>query len=244
MATPVITVLRADERYRTDQNSISSWHCFSAGSHYDPANTAFGPLVACDHHLVAAGAGFARHRHGGVVIVSWPISGVLEHEDAEGIRTPVAAGSFQQLISGAGIEHGEFAGEFEPAQFLQLTLLGERPVDGSLSGPGYVVRPVEVGELVVVTTVRTPFGPATLRVARLPAQGSTSVELIPHPRRFLFVARGSVDLATGEGAVFALRTGDSARITDADVLRVRARPPSAETGLGESAEVLVWDLPG
>ena len=71
-------------RFETVQPGITTRHCFSSGAHYDPAHIAFGPLIALDEHALAPGAGFGRHAHRGVEILSWVLSGTLHHEDTAG----------------------------------------------------------------------------------------------------------------------------------------------------------------
>ena len=120
----MIRVVRAADRYRSDQPGITSWHCFSAGAHYDPDNVAFGPIIGVDEHLVAPGAGFGWHAHSGVEIVSWVLAGVLRHEDSNGDVRLVAAGERLVQSAGSGIRHTETnASDTEPLRFVQTTLV-------------------------------------------------------------------------------------------------------------------------
>jgi redox-sensitive bicupin YhaK (pirin superfamily) len=121
----MIDVRRAAQRYVTVQPGITSYHCFAAGPHYDPRNVGFGPLIGVDEHVVSAGAGFDRHAHRGVTIVSWVLEGVLWHEDAHGGRA-VAPGELFVQHAGAGIWHVERnASEIEALRFVQTTVIGD-----------------------------------------------------------------------------------------------------------------------
>lgn len=121
----MIDVRRADARYVSSYDGIISRHCFSAGPHYDPGNTAFGPLIAVDEHSVAGGAGFAQHAHRGVVIVSWILDGVLRHEADRRVEL-IAPGETQIQWAGTGIVHAETnASADEPLRFVQMTLLSD-----------------------------------------------------------------------------------------------------------------------
>jgi hypothetical protein len=125
-----VKVVRADERYRTAQAGIESWHCFSAGSHYDPGNVAFGALVGCDEHRVAPGAGFDWHAHRGVRIVSWVVAGALHHEDDSGVDRVVAAGELLGQDAAGGIRHRETnASTVEQLRFVQLTVVADAEAD-------------------------------------------------------------------------------------------------------------------
>lgn len=119
-------ILRATQRYRTDQPGITTWHCFSSGAHFNPDNVAFGRLVACDEHLVAPGAGFAMHAHRRVELVTWVLDGTLEHRNPSGPRRRVGPGIVQYQSAGDGIRHSERnASSLEPLRFVQLWLLND-----------------------------------------------------------------------------------------------------------------------
>lgn len=122
-------ILRAGERFRSEHGGITSWHCFSAGAHYDPENTNFGAVIAVDEHLVAPGAGFDTHAHaGGVRILSWVLEGVLRHEDDDGGLVLVSPGEVLVQDTGDGLRHREMnASTQQPLRFVQTTLLADAP---------------------------------------------------------------------------------------------------------------------
>ena len=132
-------IVRGADRYRTVQPGIETWHEFSAGPHYDPANLAFGSLIGVDEHRLAPGARFERHAHRGVEIVSYVIDGALDHD---GTRV---TGLLRQ-VAGDGIEHVEGnASQTEPLVLLQFTFLGApglpvrlRDCPTELTAPSYV----------------------------------------------------------------------------------------------------------
>lgn len=115
-------VLRAADRFHTMGDGIESWHCFSAGSHYDPDNIAFGALVGVDEHVVAPGHGFDWHSHRGVVIISWILAGALRHEQHGQAPRIVRPGEVLVQITGNGIRHRETNGAREALRFVQTTI--------------------------------------------------------------------------------------------------------------------------
>ena len=120
------TIMRADERYVSEQPGITSRHCFSAGAHYDPDNVAFGALVGIDEHTLAPGAAFDRHAHRAVTIVTWVLEGALRHEDSTGAVHLIEPGSVAVQVAGRGVEHTESnASDTEPVRFIQTTLVSE-----------------------------------------------------------------------------------------------------------------------
>jgi quercetin 2,3-dioxygenase len=188
----VIDVRRAAARFETVTPGITTRHCFSSGNHYDPANTAFGPLIALDEHVVSPGAGFGRHAHRGVEIVSWVLAGTLRHEDAAGRVQLVGTGTALHQSAGSGIEHIERnASDAEPLQFVQMVLLGD------VAAPSYLL---DVPPLVVAGGEFAVLAPGR------------PIELAAAPLVHAYIARGSSSVAGQD-----LTTGDSVRIRDAAV---------------------------
>jgi hypothetical protein len=133
----MIEIRRAGDRFRTQQPGITTWHSFSSGPHFDAENLSFGPVVACDEHLLDPGAGFDRHPHARVELITWVLDGALRHEDdATRIRV-VTPGLAQYQLTGLGIEHVERnASDTEPLHFVQLWLLTDEDLpDYDLAAP-------------------------------------------------------------------------------------------------------------
>jgi redox-sensitive bicupin YhaK (pirin superfamily) len=215
------------ERFRSELPGGTTWHSFSFGSHYDPANTSFGPLLLHDEHVLDPGAGFDEHLHRDLEVVSWVLDGVLVHEGPGG-RRELGPGSAQRLRAGSGALHAERAGDV-PTRFVQAWLLPDQrglpPADEAL-----VLPDAALADRLV--TVAGPGGlalatrGAALRVARLSAGGSvrTAGAHLEH----VFVGRGQVEVAG-----LRLAAGDSLRSADDGPLLLVAR---------ERAELLVWEM--
>ncbi len=84
-----------------------SKHSFSFGRHYDPANTGHGLLLVNNDDIVSAGSGFDTHPHRDMEIVTWVLSGELEHKDSEKNRGVLYPGLAQRMSAGRGIWHSE-----------------------------------------------------------------------------------------------------------------------------------------
>lgn len=194
----MITVHRAGERAVTEGHGFTSWHCFSSGAHYDPGNVSFGPVTACDEHLVEPGGGFDSHRHTGVELVSWVLDGALAHSDDHGRTHRVEPGTVQYQRTGRGIVHAERnASDDAPLRFVQLWLLcADDTTDYSLTAPPLDLR---AGRLTVVAAAHSaPRGPA-----------------------FAFVARGAFEVAGWQLAVGdSLRTDEPMTVDGAGELLV------------------------
>jgi hypothetical protein len=138
-------VTRAAARYRSAQDGIESWHCFSAGAHYDPLNVSFGPIIGVDEHVLEPGAGFDWHGHRGVQIVSVVLDGTLRHEDSNGEVRFVEPGALLVQSTGAGVRHLEAnASDSAPLRFIQTTILAAGAPALSLARPPQPVAGVTV----------------------------------------------------------------------------------------------------
>jgi redox-sensitive bicupin YhaK (pirin superfamily) len=159
-------------------------HSFSFGHHYDATNVSFGPVVAVNDELLDPGAGFDEHRHAGLVIVTYVVTGSLEHQ---GISSRlVEAGQVAVLRTGAGVVHAERNVGSSELRFVQTWL--------TTSSDEVSYDVLDVADLAEVARV----GDASVLVGALAA--GSAVELAGH----LFVARGSLE---------GLDEGDSLRAT-------------------------------
>ncbi|MFN2518395.1 MAG: pirin family protein [Jatrophihabitantaceae bacterium] len=185
----MIDIRLAAARFETVRPGVTTRHCFSSGVHYEPDNTAFGPVLAVDEHVLAPGAGFGRHAHRGVEIVSWVLAGSLRHEESSGRTELVAPGTALCQSTGSGIVHVERnASDAHLLHFVQMMVMGEiTPPDHLLGAP-----PLRVGG--GDFAVLCPVPP---------------VELAAAAYLHLFVTNGRVSAAGRR-----LQTGDSARVRD------------------------------
>ncbi|WP_448317886.1 pirin family protein, partial [Streptomyces sp. CO7] len=101
---------------------ITTRHAFSFGSHYDPDNLGFGPLIAVNEERLEPGSGFDEHPHRHVEIVTWVLEGELTHRDSGGRERRVRPGDLQHLSAAAGVRHVERNDGAVPLRFLQMWL--------------------------------------------------------------------------------------------------------------------------
>ncbi|MGK2930924.1 MAG: pirin family protein [Acidimicrobiales bacterium] len=232
-AATTIEVRPAHSRFHTEFQWLDSRHSFSFGGHHDPANVGHGLLIVANDDRVAPGGGFGSHPHRDMEIVTWVLSGELEHGDSEGNEDVIYPGLAQRMSAGSGIMHSEMNhSQTEPVHFVQMWV---PPHERGLA-PGYEQRDVNdrlaAGGLVPVASGRGHEGAvhinqrgAVMWVTRL-ASGETA-QLPDAPFVHVFVPLGSVML---DGT--ALAAGDAARLTDAGTPWLTATEPS---------EVIVWE---
>lgn len=225
-----IDVRRSGTRFHTDAGWLDSWHSFSFGPHYFADNVGHGLLIVSNDDRVAPAMGFGMHPHRDMEIVTWVLSGRLEHRDSEGNHGLLYPGLAQRMSAGTGIRHSEMnPSPDESVHFVQMWV---PPHENSMK-PGYEQVDVNAaladGGLVAVASGRGIDAAisihqrdATMYVARLGAGGSVVLPDDSHVH--VFVALGS---GTLEGAD-ALATGDAARLVAAGARRLVAGPGGAE----------------
>jgi redox-sensitive bicupin YhaK (pirin superfamily) len=83
-------------------------HSFSFADYYDPAEMGWGVLRVINEDRVAPGIpASARHGHRDMEIVTYILSGALEHKDSLGHGGIIRRGEVQRMTAGKGILHSE-----------------------------------------------------------------------------------------------------------------------------------------
>jgi len=104
----MIILRKASERGRGDHGWLKSWHSFSFADYYDPEHTQFSSLRVINDDTVEAGQGFGTHGHRDMEILSYVLSGSLQHKDSMGNGRVMTYGEVQLMSAGTGVQHSEF----------------------------------------------------------------------------------------------------------------------------------------
>ncbi|PQJ31020.1 hypothetical protein BST92_03365 [Nonlabens arenilitoris] len=115
------TVHRAEDRGYANHGWLEAKHSFSFASWYNPDKINFGALRVLNDDRIAGGAGFPKHPHNNMEIITIPLSGKLEHEDSMGNKAQIAAGEVQVMSAGIGVTHSEYnASQDEELKLFQI----------------------------------------------------------------------------------------------------------------------------
>ena len=231
-----MTLRRAAERGHARHGWLDSWHSFSFADYYDPRHMGYGPLRVINEDRVHPGSGFGTHGHRDMEIITYVLEGALAHKDSMGNASTIVPGDVQRMSAGTGVRHSEY--NHDPGNVTHFLQIWIEP-DRTGMPPSYEQKHFggdeKRGRLRLVASPDGRQGSVSLQQdALLYAglfDGSESAELkIASGRKgYVHVARGRITV-NGE----ALGAGD-ALMTEGEKIVLEK---------GESAEVLVFDLPG
>jgi len=222
-------------RGQSREGWLDSRHTFSFADYHDPAHMGFRSLRVINDDRVIPGAGFPRHGHRDMDIISYVLEGELEHQDSLGHGAVIRPGEVQRMSAGTGILHSEFnPSKTEPVHFLQIWMIPDQ--DGLT--PSYEQKSFPLderrGRLRLVADPDGRDGAVTLHEdARLFIANLEGGERISHEAErgrgiWVQIARGNIRL-NGK----PMREGDGAAAEEEPRLIIEADP---------QAEVLLFDL--
>jgi hypothetical protein len=231
----MITIRPAGERGGADHGWLNTRHTFSFSNYYDQRHMGFRDLRVINEDRVAPGQGFGTHGHRDMEILSYVVSGGLEHRDSIGNGAVIRPHEWQRMSAGTGVRHSEAnASADEPVHFYQIWILPE--AEGIR--PGYeqkLFAPEEkTGRLRLVASGDGREG--SLKVHQnvsvynaLLKEGDAVEHRLGQGRHaWLQVVKGAVEL-NGNG----LGAGDGAAVSEEVALAIRA---------GGESEVILFDL--
>lgn len=231
----MIKIRKSEDRGHLDYGWLDTYHTFSFDQYYDAAHMHFRTLRVINEDRVAPAKGFPTHSHRDMEIITYILSGALEHRDSMGNGSVIKPGDVQRMTAGTGVAHSEFnPSDSEQVHLLQIWIM---PNARNLA-PGYEQKFFSEEER-----------ENTLRLIASPSAGNGSVKINQDARVYasiiepgtklshvleenryawLQLARGSVSVNDVE-----LTQGDGATFSHEDTLVISAK---------DRAEFLLFDL--
>ena len=231
----MITIRPSNERGGGDYGWLKTHHTFSFDDYHDPKWMGFRSLRVINEDFVAPSGGFPTHPHRDMEIITYVLSGKLEHKDSLGTGSVILPGDGQRMSAGRGIRHSE--ANPLPTEAVHLLQIWIMP-DKQGHEPGYEQKSFSEaekrGSLRLIASNDGANGSVKINqdaklFVSLLAQGEEVTQALGARRyAWLQVAKGEVQL-NGH----TLHQGDGAAISDEKELKIKAT---------EEAEVLLFDL--
>jgi redox-sensitive bicupin YhaK (pirin superfamily) len=231
----MMTIRRAEERGHANHGWLDAHHTFSFADYYDPRWMGFRSLRVINDDTIAGGGGFGTHPHRDMEIITYILSGALQHRDSMGHEAVLKPGDVQRISAGTGIAHSEFNySPVEPVHLLQIWIQPERRG----VKPAYAERSLGNGSakqgLSLVASRDGRDGSVSIHqdadvwLARLAPGAGVTHSLQSGRHAWVQIAEGEVTL-NGQ----TLTAGDGAALSDEAGLTLAAKT---------NAQALVFDL--
>jgi hypothetical protein len=232
----MLQVLKSSQRGSADHGWLQSNHSFSFGHYYNPSEMGFGPLLVINEDRVQPSRGFGTHSHDNMEIISYVLSGALEHKDSMGNGSVIRYGDVQRMSAGTGVQHSEFNhSSTDRVHFLQIW------ITPNVTGiePGYEEKHFDTasktGGLRLIASADGRDGSvlihqdAKIFASILNADDYVKYELAPTRTAYVHLIRGKTEING-----IQLSTGDALKISEESLIEFKN---------AADAELLLFDLP-
>ncbi|MFP1780639.1 pirin family protein [Lonsdalea quercina] len=229
----MIYLRQAQQRGHAHHGWLDSWHTFSFADYHDPDFMGFSALRVINEDRIEGGQGFGMHPHRDMEILTYVLSGTIEHQDSMGNHERIPAGEFQIMSAGIGVRHSEY--NASPDALLHLYQIWIIPDRKGLT-PRYEQRRFDDKQ--GKQRVLSPEGrDGSLKVFQdmslwrwaLKAQEQAVHDIETGRRVWIQVVRGTVTV-NGQSA----SASDALALWDESTLSISA---------DEESEILLFDLP-
>ena len=229
----MIYLRKAEDRGHAQHGWLKSWHTFSFANYYDPDFMGFSALRVINEDIIAPGQGFGTHPHKDMEILTYVLSGTVEHQDSMGNKEQIPAGEFQIMSAGTGVRHSEYnPSATEPLHLYQIWIIPQRAgVEPRYEqkrfddprGRQWVLTPDGREDSLKV------WQDMTLSRQVVPAGETQHISLDSGRNYWVQVVKGKLTINDQ-----SLKASDALALTEESSLTLQAE---------EDAEVLIFDLP-
>lgn len=232
----MLQVLRNNQRGTADHGWLQSNHSFSFGHYYNPDEMGFGPLLVINEDRVQPSRGFGTHGHDNMEIISYVLSGALEHKDSMGNGSVIRYGNVQRMSAGTGVQHSEFNhSSTELVHFLQIWIKpGVTGIEPSYEEKHFDTAS-KTGSLRLIASHDGRDGSvlihqdANVFASILNTGNHVKYDLVPGRTAYVHLIRGHAEVNGIE-----LNSGDALKISEETLIDFKN---------AADAELLLFDLP-
>lgn len=231
----MLQIRKSEERGFANHGWLKSLHTFSFADYYDPEQMGFRSLRVINEDRIAGGSGFGKHPHRDMEIISYVITGGLQHEDSMGNKTIIRPNEIQRMTAGTGVMHSEYnANPTEESHFFQIWIMPK--TRGGSPGYGQKSFEKELSSQKLVHVI-SPDGKdgsisinqdADLYISRLKASDTLTYQLRETRGAWVQVVKGELTVS-GK----SVKAGDALSFDSAELIQFKADTDS---------EFLLFDL--
>jgi len=230
------TFIKSTDRGLAEHGWLNSRHSFSFADYYNPARMGFRALRVINEDQIEGGTGFGTHPHKDMEIISYVVSGELEHKDSIGTTAVIRPGDVQRMSAGTGVLHSEYNRlPNQKTHFLQIWIL---PLQKGVQ-PGYAQKSFaadfDKGNLVLLISPDGKEGSISINQdlnlfgCKSKTAGQTEIPAAKQRSYWLQVIRGDLKTNATE-----LKAGDGLGLESVDSLSL---------SWSANSEFLLFDLP-
>ena len=238
----MLKLRKSNDRGRGQIDWLQSWFTFSFDQYQDASHTHWSALRVINEDIIAPQQGFGMHPHRDMEIISFVISGALEHQDSLGNLGILRPGEIQRMSAGSGILHSEFNPEATtPTHMLQIWIMPSEtkrsPSWEQISWRNLVIQDNgmrllaspdgRLGSSVIGQDV-------TLWHGSLAATALLAVAIHPKRKGWLQLAEGKLEVHCGTQDEFICNQGDGVAVSGESEFKIKAL---------EATSFLWFDLP-
>lgn len=223
------------KRGHADHGWLNTYHTFSFAEYFDPDHIGFSTLRVINEDRLIGGAGFDTHPHKDMEIVTYVISGALEHKDSLGNTAVILPDEVQVMSAGSGIKHSEFNHlKDKETHFLQIWVLPEKKGIMPRYGQKSFKDAFAKQNFVLVASKEGREGSiainqdANLYVGRLKSSQEIDFKIRPGRHIWIQMVKGSAEVNNAH-----IQAGDGLAVSDEKALKIIAR---------SNAEFILFDL--
>jgi len=230
----MITIRKAEERGHASFDWLNTWYTFSFANYHDDRYMGFRALRVINDDTIAGAGGFGTHPHRDMEIITYVLSGALEHRDSMGNGRVIRPGEVQYMAAGTGVAHSEFnPSPTEPVHLLQIWILP----DHKGAKPTYAEKSFATatpGKLYLTASKSGRDGSIPINqdvdvfVGKLGVGDKISYTLKPGRYGWLHVAEGEMELNG-----LPLKAGDGAALSEVTSVQLTGK---------SAAQVILFDL--
>jgi len=232
----MLTVRKSNDRGLAEHGWLKSRHTFSFAEYYNPEFMGYGPLRVINEDRIQGGTGFGTHPHRDMEIISYVISGALQHKDSMGNVAVIKPGEVQRMSAGTGVAHSEYNNEKDKeTHFFQIWIMP----DHRGGKPGYGQKSFEnelvTQKLVHVISKDGKDGSisinqdANMYISRLKKNDTFNFPVNENRKVWIQLVSGSIQVDDQE-----IETGDTIAAEKVALVKIKSK---------DDSEMILFDLP-